>query len=136
MEKLDFEKIKRMDMLERYKATKEWIDTLKLKLETTTYENKDLPDLHMFDYQLHSDPMDDQIEISLDNNEFPVVIGLYESLHETTDMRDENIEFIKLFIRNEMPWLKIAKVIEWDSGSCGFSIYCELTDGNDSTTGM
>ena len=61
-------------------------------------------------FGLTFDVFEDNLYINpIDNG---IVITLEEGTHDTTDSRDQNIEFIKKFVAQEMPYLEFNKIEE------------------------
>ena len=73
------------------------------KMRTTVVdEDKLVP------FGLTFDTFEDNLYINpIDNG---ILITLEEGTHDTTDSRDQNIEFIKKFIAQEMPYLEFNKI--------------------------
>ena len=63
---------------------------------------------------------DDDIHVHSDGKE--VQIEVDEETHDATDMRDQNIEFIKLYIDKYLPYLKYKEMKEPYDSECGFRL--------------
>lgn len=91
------------------------------KLKSARYQNDDITLQKlgsMFDRHLHLDSFDDDLSVGFEDGK--LVFDLTESSHETTDMRQENIAFIRMFVANEMPYLEFEDLTEYYYDGWGF----------------
>ena len=113
-------------MIEKWdgeKPSEKWRDNLISELVDKRYETED--DDIMY---LEMDPFDDVIEIKVEGNKF--VLTLYEELYMTTAMREENIDFLKRFFYEEMPYLRFEKDVQSSShGEHWFRLIFNLKEG-------
>ena len=113
-------------MIEKWdgeKPSEKWRDNLISELVDKRYETED--DDIMY---LEMDPFDDTIEIKVEGNKF--VLTLYEELYMTTAMREENIDFLKRFFFEEMPYLRFEKDVQSSShGEHWFRLIFKLKEG-------
>ena len=86
-----------------------WIKNVKEKLLRTALEDKEDYDGKI---SLKINKFEDEIDINLGENTFD--ISLIEEMYGTSDSRDNNIKFIKMFIEKEMPYYKFIKLEEYD----------------------
>lgn len=63
---------------------------------------------------------DDEIQASSDGKE--VQIEVDEATHDATDMRDQNIEYIKAYVEKYLPYLKYKETKEPYDSEYGFRL--------------
>ena len=84
--------------------SEKWRDNLISELQDKKYETEDDT------LYLEMDPLDDVIDIKVEGSEF--LFTLYEELHMTTAMREDNIKFLKHFFEKELPYLQFEKDVQ------------------------
>ena len=80
---------------------------------------------------LEYDSFDDELEVVVleEKEQYSVVISLTEETHKATDNRDENISYIKAFVSQEMPYLKLVERKDHDyDGDYGFELIFTLKE--------
>ncbi len=104
-----------------------WIEKVEEKLLTTILEDKKTiqqnNDTWTGHISLEINKFEDSIEINIDKDTFDVTV--IEEMYTTSDSRDNNIRFIKMFVEREMPYYKFDKVKNFsiDADEHGFTIF-------------
>jgi hypothetical protein len=103
----------------------DWDENVKEKIVSTMLDDKETWGGHI---SLHINKFEDSIEVHADENTFDVTI--IEEMYETSDYRDNNIRFIKLFVEHEMPYYQYDRVEEFsiDADEHGFTLHFKPID--------
>ena len=109
--------IKELKNINDQKEIMEWENKLMDMLSNTRYDDDDNCILGCY----LSFDIEDDLEIQV--TEKYLRITLNEALHETTDSRDNNIKFIKMFVKAELPYYELETLREDYSSEHGFDLY-------------
>ena len=101
--------------------SEKWKAKLIYELQDKKYDSED--DI----LSLEMDPFDDVIDIKVEGNKF--LFTLYEELHMTTAMREENMKFIIRFFKEELPYLQFEKDAQsYSDGEYWFRLIFKLKE--------
>ena len=92
----------------------EWADAVLDKMGTSIYRNKD--DFLPMDFSLEFGYDMDDFSIYHQDGSDSIIFSITEALHDSTDLRDENIEYIKEFAKRYLPYIELVDVKERERG--------------------
>lgn len=99
-----------------------WCERVQQELLKTSYPSEDG---WLSSHFLHINQMgDDGFYVTIDGEE--LAIELDEETYDTSDFRDENIKFIKMFVERELPYFKFDKMKKPVDSEYGFRLYFKL----------
>lgn len=76
---------------------------------------------------LSKDDFEDVLQVMVENSDLKIT--LYEELYDTTDMRENNIQVIKYFVEEELPYYVFAKETTPLDSDHAFTLIFKLKEG-------
>ena len=80
---------------------------------------------------LQYDSLDDDLDVAITkkDDKYIIVISLIEETHKATDNREENINYIKAFVKQEMPYMEFTQVKNYnDIGDYAFELTFQVQE--------
>lgn len=96
---------------EDFDSLLDWCDKVKLAIDK--YHTDKLIAGH-----LSMDDFEDSLYVRVENSN--LIITLNEELYETTDMRDSNIQVLKFFVEEELPYYVFDTETDLEYGEHGY----------------
>ena len=113
-------------MIEKWKDEEDWNSLydwcLKVRLAIEKYHTHK----GFIDY-LSWNTFEDDFNVMVENSELKITLS--EETYDTSDMRDSNIEVIKQFVEEELPYYEFYKQTDSPDSEHGFRLIFKLKEG-------